>query len=276
MSNSSQAALAPLHGSVYFDENDFDDDDDLDLGGSAGASKPAHSTPKTTISNPIIEYPELPPLPEENTSIPETREDVPPQELPSSAPVPWSSSPQSHYLPPSQSRSLPRTVEARELPWADEKWRYNGAAATPQSKAKPSYPWNKTASTIKEEQKEIRQQHKSRNQVKRPKTTPGRPKVPALFLSEEQKAVLEAVVEKGRSIFFTGSAGTGKSVLMREIISKLRERHRKEPDRVAVTASTGLAACNIEGVTLHSFAGIGLGKEKVSELVTKVGVVCCT
>lgn len=35
---------------------------------------------------------------------------------------------------------------------------------------------------------------------------------------------------------------------------------------VAVTASTGIAACNIAGVTLHSFAGIGLGTESVSEV----------
>jgi ATP-dependent DNA helicase PIF1 len=57
---------------------------------------------------------------------------------------------------------------------------------------------------------------------------------------------------------------------MREIIKKLRDKYKREPDRVAVTASTGLAACNIEGVTLHSFAGIGLGKESAMELVKKV------
>ena len=39
---------------------------------------------------------------------------------------------------------------------------------------------------------------------------------------------------------------------------------------MAVTASTGLAACNVGGVTLHSFGGIGLGKEDVSELVKKI------
>lgn len=37
-----------------------------------------------------------------------------------------------------------------------------------------------------------------------------------------------------------------------------------------MTASTGLAACNIGGVTLHSFAGIGLGKEPVEDLVKKI------
>ncbi|TKE31449.1 hypothetical protein FCK73_09350, partial [Campylobacter coli] len=97
-----------------------------------------------------------------------------------------------------------------------------------------------------------------------------RTQVASIFLSDEQRHVLKAVVEKGKSIFFTGSAGTGKSVLMREIIKKLRDKYRQEPDRIAVTDSTGLAACNIEGVSLHSFAGIRLGKEPVPELVKKV------
>jgi ATP-dependent DNA helicase PIF1 len=64
--------------------------------------------------------------------------------------------------------------------------------------------------------------------------------------------------------------GTGKSVLLREIIAALRRKYVREPDRVAVTASTGLAACNIGGVTLHSFAGIGLGKEPAEDLVKKI------
>ena len=66
------------------------------------------------------------------------------------------------------------------------------------------------------------------------------------------------------------SLGTGKSVLLREIIAALRRKFVREPDRIAVTASTGLAACNIGGVTLHSFAGIGLGKEPAEDLVKKI------
>lgn len=46
--------------------------------------------------------------------------------------------------------------------------------------------------------------------------------------------------------------GTGKSHLLKEIIRKLRER---SPKRVAVTASTGIAAVNIGGSTFHSFTG---------------------
>lgn len=44
----------------------------------------------------------------------------------------------------------------------------------------------------------------------------------------------------------------------------------KTPDAVAITASTGIAACNIGGVTIHSFAGIGLGLESAEDLVVRV------
>ena len=59
-------------------------------------------------------------------------------------------------------------------------------------------------------------------------------------------------------------------MLLRQIIAGLRKKHSREPDRVAVTASTGLAACNVGGVTLHSFGGIGLGKEAIPDLVRKI------
>lgn len=65
--------------------------------------------------------------------------------------------------------------------------------------------------------------------------------------------------------------GTGKSVLLREIIASLRVKHRKRgPEAVSVTASTGMAACNIGGSTIHSFAGIGLGVDPVDTLVARI------
>ncbi|KAH8283091.1 hypothetical protein KR054_012030 [Drosophila jambulina] len=74
----------------------------------------------------------------------------------------------------------------------------------------------------------------------------------SLKLSEEQMEVLRACTS-GKSVFFTGSAGTGKSFLLRRIISAL------PPDGTVATASTGVAACLIGGTTLHAFAGIGGG-----------------
>ncbi|BEI91501.1 uncharacterized protein CcaverHIS019_0403210 [Cutaneotrichosporon cavernicola] len=107
----------------------------------------------------------------------------------------------------------------------------------------------------------------------RKKTKPSLPTVNIrnkLVLSTEQQEVLKMVVDQGRNIFFTGSAGAGKSVLLREIIKSLHIKYAKSADAVAVTASTGIAACNIGGVTLHSFGGMGLATEEASILANKV------
>ena len=67
-------------------------------------------------------------------------------------------------------------------------------------------------------------------------------------LTAEQMAIVNAV-RTGRSVFFTGSAGTGKSFLLKRLIGML------PPQSTFVTASTGVAACHIGGTTIHAFAG---------------------
>lgn len=62
----------------------------------------------------------------------------------------------------------------------------------------------------------------------------------------------------------------GKSVLLREIIRALKQKFTTALDAVAITASTGIAACNIGGVTLHSFGGIGIGVETAEQLANKI------
>ncbi|KAI0733992.1 PIF1-like helicase-domain-containing protein [Fomitopsis betulina] len=92
------------------------------------------------------------------------------------------------------------------------------------------------------------------------------PPSPSIILSAEQQEVLD-MVKSGQNVFFTGSAGTGKSVLLSEIIRA--RRGDLYSDRLAITAATGIAAVNIGGCTLHSWAGIGLGKESAEKLVGK-------
>ncbi len=75
-------------------------------------------------------------------------------------------------------------------------------------------------------------------------------------LNVEQRRAAKRAIDQNHSLFITGSAGTGKSFLLRYIVQELKEKHGDAA--VAVTASTGIAAVNLQGQTIHSFAGIGL------------------
>ncbi|KAL3252414.1 hypothetical protein MRX96_017725 [Rhipicephalus microplus] len=81
-------------------------------------------------------------------------------------------------------------------------------------------------------------------------------------LTLEQKTVLSAVLA-GRSVFFTGGAGTGKSYLLKHILSSL------PPQDAFATATTGIAAAQIGGTTLHSFAGVGTGTATVEVMMQR-------
>ncbi|OLQ11228.1 ATP-dependent DNA helicase RRM3 [Symbiodinium microadriaticum] len=81
-------------------------------------------------------------------------------------------------------------------------------------------------------------------------------------LTPAQRAVVDLVL-RGRSLFLTGAAGTGKSLVLRAV-------NREAKRQVALTAPTGAAALQIGGTTLHSWAGIGRGNGSTAELVARV------
>lgn len=41
-------------------------------------------------------------------------------------------------------------------------------------------------------------------------------------------------------------------------------------DKVYITASTGIAACNIGGITVHAFAGLGIADSSLSRIIRKI------
>ncbi|MEI7732836.1 MAG: AAA family ATPase [Verrucomicrobiota bacterium] len=63
-----------------------------------------------------------------------------------------------------------------------------------------------------------------------------------------------AAALSGRNCLLTGMAGTGKTTLIKSFIASA-------PQRVSITAPTGVAALNAGGMTLHRFCGMMLGPQ---------------
>ena len=87
-------------------------------------------------------------------------------------------------------------------------------------------------------------------------------------LTSSQRTIAEQILNTTNNVFLTGSAGTGKSYLLKYLIHKFQETY--DEGCVAVTAPTGVAAVNIGGQTIHSFAGIGLGTGSHESIINKV------
>lgn len=75
-----------------------------------------------------------------------------------------------------------------------------------------------------------------------------------LPLTEDQQKAL-TLMESGQNVFLTGSAGTGKSYVLQRFIRSLR----KQKKRALVCAPTGIAAINVNGITIHRAFGAPLG-----------------
>lgn len=84
----------------------------------------------------------------------------------------------------------------------------------------------------------------------------------------KQAEALE-ILKLGHNVFLTGAAGSGKTYLLNQYISSLREREVV----VGITASTGIAATHMNGRTIHSWAGLGIkddfGASDISLLLRK-------
>lgn len=205
---------------VFFDENDFDSDLDLDV------EDPAI---RDTIS-----YPALPTIKNDSVHGSMGRDTKP--ALDSSQPVSWPSSPVQQVKPAPAPK--PKPTKRRTLPWLAEQTQTQSSShdylqadserpqkrrttqatqigdstPAPKASAKAAYPWNTTASAVKEQQKSLREANKKANkgteeEIAKAKSDKKKNTVASIFLSDEQKQVLRLVTEQKKSVFFTGSAG---------------------------------------------------------------------
>jgi len=68
------------------------------------------------------------------------------------------------------------------------------------------------------------------------------------------------IMKTGANVFLTGEPGAGKTYTINKYVSYLREHDINH----AITASTGIAATHIGGMTIHSWSGIGI-KENLNK-----------
>ncbi|MEK7201274.1 MAG: AAA family ATPase, partial [Patescibacteria group bacterium] len=71
------------------------------------------------------------------------------------------------------------------------------------------------------------------------------------------------ILQTGANVFLTGEPGSGKTHTVNAYVSWLRS-HAIEP---AITASTGIAATHVGGMTIHSWSGIGIAERMTPELL---------
>ncbi len=75
----------------------------------------------------------------------------------------------------------------------------------------------------------------------------------AILVGMTQAEALD-ILKTGANVFITGAAGSGKTHLLRSYIKYLKDNDVA----IGITASTGIAATHLNGMTIHSWAGIGI------------------
>lgn len=82
-------------------------------------------------------------------------------------------------------------------------------------------------------------------------------------LHPDQARVLE-LIRQGKNVFMTGGGGVGKSFVIHAVVAQEQAAGR----HVAIAASTGVAADQIGGCTLHALLGLGLAKDPADKLAS--------
>lgn len=88
----------------------------------------------------------------------------------------------------------------------------------------------------------------------------------SIDLSPSQKRAF-IKFKMGDSLLILGSAGVGKSKLVKEFVKYNRNNDNKT---MYITSTTGISAYNIGGITINSFMGIGTGEAPVEVLLKRL------
>lgn len=78
-----------------------------------------------------------------------------------------------------------------------------------------------------------------------------------------QHEAYDAIIIKKKNCFITGSGGTGKTYLIKQIKIDLETIYYKRCD---ITSTTGISAALIGGTTIHSLLGLRLGEDSYEKL----------
>jgi ATP-dependent DNA helicase PIF1 len=77
------------------------------------------------------------------------------------------------------------------------------------------------------------------------------------------------ILAMGQNVFLTGAAGSGKTYLVNRFVTHCKEHGIG----IAITASTGIAATHIGGMTIHSWSGLGvrdtLSDEDIDTIISR-------
>lgn len=81
-----------------------------------------------------------------------------------------------------------------------------------------------------------------------------------ITLTDEMKQAIRLIETTDTAIYITGKAGTGKTTFLKYIVNNIQKKF-------VITASTGIAAINAGGVTLHSLLSIPFGVLNPNETI---------
>jgi len=88
-------------------------------------------------------------------------------------------------------------------------------------------------------------------------------------LTLKQKEELRHM-KSGKNIFITRTAGTGKTFILKYFIDYYKENKETDDSKIYITSTTGLSSLLIDGMTIHRYAGIGIGDKDINTYYKKI------